>query len=61
MTLLVVAAMALFGGTTWLALQQPIARDPGRNRHLTTSGLALCLLVVVAALLVAIVKFVVTV
>lgn len=35
---LVVAAMALLGGTTFLASQQPVARNPARNRRLTGIG-----------------------
>ncbi|GAA2863720.1 hypothetical protein Acy02nite_72490 [Actinoplanes cyaneus] len=42
MIVLVVAAMVLLGGTTWLALEQPVASDPELNRRLTTIGLLLC-------------------
>jgi hypothetical protein len=53
MILLVVATMALLGGTTWLALQQSIARDPVLNRQLTAVGLLLCMLTVVSAVVAA--------
>ncbi|MDI6102729.1 hypothetical protein QLQ12_29330 [Actinoplanes sp. NEAU-A12] len=44
MILLVMAAMALLGGTAWIGLQQPMARDPALNRRLTAVGIRLCLL-----------------
>lgn len=47
---LVVAAMALLGGTTFLALQQSIARNPALNRCLTGIGIVSCLLVAVLTL-----------
>ncbi|GAA2915091.1 hypothetical protein Acy02nite_91610 [Actinoplanes cyaneus] len=50
MIVLVVAAMVLLGSTTWLALEQPVARDPMRNRRLTIVGLLLCGCVAVVAL-----------
>jgi hypothetical protein len=43
MIFFVVAALALMGSTTWLAMQQPIAGNPALNHRLTTVGLALCL------------------
>jgi hypothetical protein len=43
MIFLVVAALALMGSTTWLAMQQSIAGNPRLNHRLTTLGLALCL------------------
>lgn len=43
MIVLVVAALVLMGGTTWLALQQSISGNPALNRRLTGLGLALCL------------------
>ena len=60
MIFLVVAAMALLGGTTWLAQEQSITRNPVRNSHLTAVGMVLCLLTVVAALIAAAVTFSVT-
>ena len=57
MIFFVVAALALMGSTTWLAMQQSIAGNPVLNRRLTTVGLVLCLAtglsVVVAGLLTA--------
>lgn len=57
MITLVVAALALMGSTTWLALQQSTAGNPASNRRLTGLGLALCLAtglaIVVAGLVVA--------
>jgi hypothetical protein len=44
--------MALLGGTTWVGLQQPIARDPARNVRLTAIGIRLCLVTGLVALLV---------
>lgn len=49
MIALVVAALALVGGTTWLALNQPTARNPVRHHRLTGLGLALCLATAAAA------------
>ena len=43
MIFFVVAALALMGSTTWLAMQQSIAGNPALNRRLTVLGLALCL------------------
>lgn len=51
MIVLVIAALGLFGGTVWLALDQPVARAPALNRWLTAIGLLLCLAVIVAALI----------
>jgi hypothetical protein len=53
MILLVVAAMSLLGGTTWLALQQSAARDHVLNRQLTAVGLLLCMLTVASAIIAA--------
>jgi hypothetical protein len=53
MILLVVAALALLGGTTWIGLQQPIAPDPERNLHRTVIGIRLCLLTGLTAILAA--------
>ncbi len=50
MIFLLVGVMALLGGTTFLALQQPVARNPVLNRQLTGIGLALCLLIGAVAL-----------
>jgi hypothetical protein len=47
---LVVAAMAVLGGTTFLALQQSVARDRALNNRLTGIGIVLCLIVAVLAL-----------
>ncbi|WP_433789708.1 hypothetical protein [Actinoplanes sp. CA-252034] len=55
MIALVVAALGVLGGTTWLALQQPIAHDPARNRRLTAAGLMLCLVTAVVAIAAAVV------
>lgn len=52
MIILVIAALALMGTTTWLALQQSIVGNPSLNHRLTGLGLALCLatgLAIVAA------------
>jgi hypothetical protein len=54
MIVLLVASMALLGGTTWFGLQQSDAGNPVLNRRLTGAGLALCLLVVVSAVLAAV-------
>ena len=43
MIVLVVAALGLLGGTTWLALDQPLARDPARHHRVTGWGLLMCL------------------
>lgn len=51
MTLLVIAAMVLLGGTTWLGLRQPTARDQALNRRLTAAGIRMCLLTGFALLL----------
>ncbi|MEU7905682.1 hypothetical protein [Actinoplanes sp. NPDC049118] len=48
MITLVVLAMTLLGGTTWLALDQPVTRHPELNRKMTAAGLLLCLVAVVA-------------
>lgn len=50
MIFVVVGALGLLGGTTFLALQQPVARDPLLNRRLTGMGIALCLITALAAL-----------
>ncbi|MFC8617240.1 hypothetical protein ACFT9M_12585 [Micromonospora purpureochromogenes] len=50
---LVVAALALLGGTTWLAMNQPVARNPVLNRRLTATGLLFCLITAVFTLIVA--------
>lgn len=42
MTVVVILALALLGGTTWLAQNQPLAANPTLNRNLTSIGLALC-------------------
>ena len=55
MIFFVVGVMALLGGTTFLALQQPVARNPVLNRQLTGIGIASCLVTTVAALVVAVV------
>jgi hypothetical protein len=57
MILLVIAALALLGGTTWLGLNQPAAANPALNRRLTATGLLLCLIVAVVALIAAVVAF----
>ncbi|GIF40089.1 hypothetical protein [Actinoplanes xinjiangensis] len=41
--ILFVVMMALLGGTTWLAMNQSIARDAVLNHRLTAIGLTLCL------------------
>ncbi|MEV4280829.1 hypothetical protein [Actinoplanes xinjiangensis] len=41
--ILFVVLMALLGGTTWLAMNQSIARDAVLNHRLTAIGLTLCL------------------
>jgi hypothetical protein len=51
------AVAALFGGTTWLALDQPFARDPGAHRRLTVIALLLSLLVAVSVLIAAVVMW----
>lgn len=43
MILLVVTVMALLGATTWLVLNQSVARNPALRRQLTAAGLGLCL------------------
>lgn len=48
MIVLVVAALVLMGGTTFLAMQQSIVGNPVLNRRLTGLGLALCLAVGIA-------------
>ena len=53
MILVFLAAMALLGGTTWLGMQQSVARDPVMNRHLTGVGLLLCMLTFFSALIAA--------
>ncbi|WP_229068455.1 hypothetical protein [Actinoplanes sp. DH11] len=50
MIFLVVLTLALFGATTWSALDQPLARDPAAHRRLTGAGLALSLVAAVALL-----------
>ncbi|MFC3991111.1 hypothetical protein [Actinoplanes siamensis] len=50
MILLVIAAMAALGGTTWLVLEQPVARDPVRNQRLSMIGLLVCLVSAMVAL-----------
>ena len=55
MFLLVVFALALLGGTTWLAQQQSIAVRPALNHQLTGMGLVLCLAVGLAAVVGAVV------
>jgi hypothetical protein len=55
MIFLVVGVMVLLGGTTFLALQQPVARDPVLNRQVTGMGIASCLLIAVVALTVTVV------
>lgn len=55
MIVLVIAALALMGGTTWLALQQSIVGNPALNRRLTGLGLALCLAVGLALVVTALV------
>ncbi|XVV12598.1 hypothetical protein ACQP2X_48765 [Actinoplanes sp. CA-131856] len=55
MIVLTTGALALFGATTWLALQQPVARNQVRNRQLTGAGLGLCLITVAGALTAALV------
>ena len=54
MILLLVAAMGLLSGTTWLAMQQSVARDRVAHHHLTGGGLVLCLLAVVSVLVAAV-------
>ncbi|GAB3177886.1 hypothetical protein FHX75_11169 [Micromonospora palomenae] len=54
---LVVAALALLGGTTWLAMNQPVARNPVLNRRLTATGLLLCLITAVITLIAAVVTW----
>ncbi|SDS52988.1 hypothetical protein [Actinoplanes derwentensis] len=49
MFVLTVGALALLGGTTWLALQESVAADPDRHHRLTATGLLLCLLTGLAA------------
>jgi hypothetical protein len=60
MVVLVVAVMALFGGTAWLAMQQSVARNSAVHHRLTGGGLALCLLAVVAAVVAATVALIAT-
>ncbi|WP_433534586.1 hypothetical protein ACQPZK_20665 [Micromonospora sp. CA-249363] len=52
MIILVVFTLALLGGTTWTALQQPLARNPTFHHRLTGVLLALSL-TAVAGLVVA--------
>ena len=56
MTVLVVAFLALIGGTTWLALEQPMARHPVLHNRLTGAGLLLCLTAAVIALAAALLR-----
>ena len=49
MIILVTVALALAGGTTWLALTGSVAGDPGRHQQLTRIGLIACLVAVAAA------------
>ena len=55
MIFLLVAVLALFGGTTWLAMQQSVARDPAFHHRLTGGGLALCAVAVASALIAALI------
>jgi len=54
---LLLAVAALFGGTTWLAMDQPFILDPWVHRRLTMIALLLCLLVVVSMLTAAVVMW----
>ncbi len=54
MIILVMVVLALAGGTTWLALEQPMARRPALHHRLTGAGLLLCLVIAAAALLAAV-------
>lgn len=53
MILLLIGALGLVGGTTWLALNTSVARRPALHRRLTGTGLALCLAAAVVALVAA--------
>ncbi|MEU4712890.1 hypothetical protein AB0F73_04385 [Micromonospora purpureochromogenes] len=44
MVSLVVAALALLGGMTWLAMNQPVAGNPVLNRRLIATGLLFCVI-----------------
>jgi hypothetical protein len=57
MIVVVVAAMAALGTTTWLAMQQSVSRDPERNRRMTALGLWACLAIATAALTATFVTF----
>ncbi|MGC4747552.1 hypothetical protein ACLQ28_18130 [Micromonospora sp. DT201] len=55
MIILVVLMLALFGATTWSALQQPLARNPDSHHRLTGALLALNLTAVAALITAALV------
>ena len=48
MIIVVVLTLALFGATTWSALQQPLAQGPAVHHRLTGALIVLSLAVVVA-------------
>lgn len=53
MILIVLTGMFLLGGTTWLALERPVARDIRRNEQLTAVGVILCLAFIAATIVAA--------
>ncbi|PRX12587.1 hypothetical protein [Actinoplanes italicus] len=50
MIVLVTLMMTLFGGTTWLVLQRPLASNPELHDRLTSAAFLLSLAVVAAVL-----------
>ncbi len=54
MIIMVTAALALLGGTTWLSQTEPTAR-PALHRRLTAAGLLSCLAVALVAVVAALV------
>lgn len=55
MIIVVVLTLALFGATTWSALQQPLARNPDAHHRLTGALLTLSLTAVAALITAALV------
>ena len=49
MIILVIVAMALAGGTTWLVLDRPVAGNARRHQMLSRLGLLACLITAVVA------------